>query len=275
MGIRLSLIIPTLNEEDTLPELLASLAPILPEIELVMVDGGSSDRTCEVAGRFADSLGNLVLLTTSAGRGRQIALGAEHARGNALLILHADSTASAAMLRELCAFLGRDPAVQRTYAPRLFRLRFDERSPLLRLYARLARIESITTSFGDQGLLIGRDVYRQIGPIMPLPLFEDVEFLRRARRHSTITLSEAEITTSARRFRKLGVIRTQLRNIWLMTCYLLGADIERLARNYRTRHSVEQTHMTGRTAEKRRIREKTTHPAASTLLSTTQNGEES
>ncbi len=213
-------------------------------------------------------------METSPGRGLQIATGVARSTQEGLLILHADSRPSPAMVEELSSFMALEPDRQRFYAPTLFRLRFDHDTPLLRIYARAARIESVLTSFGDQGLLIGRDTYERIGSIRPIPLFEDVDFLRRARRSATLRKSSAEITTSARRFAADGVIRTQWRNMLLLFSFLRGGDPVRLERKYRSRTYTGNSHISGRTDVEPRGHPNLVEWKTFENLSTKQNGEE-
>lgn len=233
MSSPLTIVVPTLNEEEALPILLDRLAPLLPVCELLLVDGGSSDGTESIARARCGDLPAARFLTAERGRGSQLRRGCAVATGDALLLLHADSLPSVAMLREIEAFLELDRGRRKEYEPLLFRLQFrDARFPY-RLYQWGAGRESLFTSFGDQGLLIGIETYRQIGPIEPIPLFEDVEFLRRARRRGTLRKSSSPITTSDRRFRENGPIITQLNNLRLLLLYLLGVDPGTLERGYR------------------------------------------
>ena len=113
-----------------------------------------------------------------------------------------------------------------------FRLRFDRQSRLLSLYAALTQFDSIWTSFGDQGIAMRRDFFEKIGRFPDWPLFDDVALLQTARRMTKVHSIKATVTTSARRFTKLGLMRTQLFNGWLILRYLLGASPESLARSY-------------------------------------------
>lgn len=233
----LTIIIPTLNEAGVLPGLLGRLGGLDDCAEIVVVDGGSSDTTVAVAERELEQFRRGVCIESDPGRGTQLAVGAERASGDLLCLLHADSMPSRAMIDYLRRAATAPTSTQRDHPVTLFRLRFDSRHPILRLYALFARLESFWTSFGDQGILVGRNYYRSLGGFTPLPILEDVDFLERARGRGRIGKRSEAITTSARRFRQLGPIRTQLWNLAILLRYRSGADLEQIASTYRDRGS--------------------------------------
>lgn len=220
----ISVIIPTLNEAAGLARTIAHVRAALPAAELVIADGGSTDATPTIAA----TLGARVV-PSARGRGVQLAAGAAEARGEILLFLHADTAlpAEAAAVLER-AFLS--PAVQLG----TFRLAFDSAHPFLRACAWLTRIDSVFTRFGDQGIVVRRNFFDRLGGFPPWPLFEDVEFLRRARRVTRIHSFPAHVTTSARRFRQRGPLRQQWLNARLFLRFLTGTPPETLARLYRS-----------------------------------------
>jgi len=216
----LSIVIPTLNEEQYLARCLASVRPL--GMEIVVADGGSADATAEIA-RNAGAR----VIEAPRGRGMQLHAGAEASHGETILFLHADSRLSA----DAVGVLGRvvaDPG----FRIGTFRLRFDSPRPLCRLYAWFSRFDSLWTSFGDQGIVVRRSFYRQLGGFPAWTVLEDVELLRRARRLSRIRSLPAEVTTSARRFEMNGMIRQQARNAVILLRYLLGTSPGALAALY-------------------------------------------
>ena len=220
---RLSIIIPTLDEEANLPRLLESLRPLGPfDPEIILADGGSTDATAEIGRRWG-----ACILSSERGRGKQLHRGACRASGHLLLFLHADSVLTPDAVEAIRLSLD-DPGFRSS----LFRLRFDSDQPIYRLYACFARFDSIWTTFGDQGLLIDRELYHRLGGFPPLSLFEDVIFFRKARRMEKIKKFRGEIITSSRRFRLVGPVRLQLRNLLFLTLYLMGKKPESLADRY-------------------------------------------
>ena len=194
--VRLSIVIPTLNEEEHLPQLFNALAPLRGIAEIIVSDGGSTDNTQERA-----KLYGAILQVGDQGRGGQLHRGAEIATGERLLFLHADSLLSPKAIEAIQQSL-HNPRFQIA----LFRLRFDCDDIIYRIYAFFARFDSIWTTFGDQGILINKELYEQLGGFSDLPILEDVDLLRRARRRGRIKKFSASITTSARRFEREGQV---------------------------------------------------------------------
>ena len=220
----ISVVIPTRNEAEALPETIARVRR-LPEItEIIVADGGSTDATVALA----EQLGCRVV-TGATGRGPQLRLGAEHARGDVVLLLHADTwlppEAGHAVLNCL-----RDSAVVGGGFWKVFR----EKNPLMagsraRCGLRLLLFRRI---MGDQGMFVRRETLARIGGVPPMPLMEEFELCRKLTRHGTLALASATVTTSARRFRKLGVLRTYLR-MWHVTArYYLGTPAQELQQLY-------------------------------------------
>lgn len=215
-------IVPTLNEG-------ARIGPLIDGLEragvdqIIVVDGGSSDDTlARCSGRA-----NVGALTSPKGRGAQITAGAGAAHAPILWIVHADS-APPANAGDLIRKTLRDPGV----ALGCFRLSFDDRHPLLSLYAFASRIDSAATTFGDQGFFMRRADYDAVGGAPDWPLFEDVELRRRLRPRGAVAKLDAPLVTSARRFHARGVARQQLLNGWLLLRFWAGAPPDALARIY-------------------------------------------
>lgn len=228
---RLSVVVPTWNEERCLPLLCASLGFGAPPArgrrpdELIVADGGSSDRTQELA-RAAGAR----VVACARGRGAQLACGARAASGELLWFLHADVIVQPGSVEALLAAF-EDPALtacgvrQRIDAPGAI-FRCIERAADLRV--RLGRV------YGDSGLAVRRAAYESVGGFRDLPLFEDLDLARRLRARGSIRLVEGALTrVSARRWRAEGALRRTLVN-WLMTgAWALGVAPERLVRYYR------------------------------------------
>lgn len=217
-----SVIIPALNESDTLGTCLSRMCSSLPHTEWVVVDGGSKDGTANIA----EEAGAKVVFCP-AGRGVQCNTGAADASGDILLFLHADTLLPVnAWVVLTKAF--QDPSVETGK----FRLVFDDPHPVLRLYESFSHFDSIFTSFGDQCITVRRSFFHRVGGFPAWPLFEDVAFLQRARSLTRVHTFPATVTTSARRYRQNGVVRQQLLNLWLMLRYLWGVSPGDLSRRY-------------------------------------------
>ena len=220
----LSIVIPTLNEATRLPATLAALGDG-DTAEIVIGDGGSQDATAALA-REAGAR----VLTGAQGRGAQLAAGADAARGDWLLFLHADTRLCADWRAVADAFMA-DPANRRRAGYGRFRL--DDPDPRARrLEARVAwRCRRFGLPYGDQGLLIAGDFYRALGGYRPLPLFEDVDLVRRIGRRRLVPL-EIDAVTAADRFLQAGYCRRSARNLALFSLYLMGVPPAWLARLY-------------------------------------------
>jgi rSAM/selenodomain-associated transferase 2 len=220
----ISVVIPTLNEVETLPALLddlSGLASVVP-LDVVVVDGGSSDGT----GAQAVARGARVFQAPRR-RARQLNRGAMAARGDWLLFLHADCRLGEGALTALRAALEPSAGVQAAVfrfaidLPRVWR-HFIETGQAIR--------EALSgLAYGDQGLLIRRELFEAIGGYPDLPLMEDVAMIRTLRRRTRVTQLPAPLVTSGRRYRRGGVLRTWLKHTALISLYLLGASPTRLA----------------------------------------------
>jgi rSAM/selenodomain-associated transferase 2 len=211
---------PALDEESHIGLALDSVRDLGAEV--IVVDGGSRDRTRDLA----VSLGARVM-TAPRGRGTQLIAGADAATGGTLLFMHADSTLSGRGRSALIAAIA-----DRSFQIGTFRLGFGRRHSLYVLYSWCTRFDSVWTSFGDQGIVIRRALYDRLGGFPPWGLLEDVELLRRARRLVAVRSLAGEMITSARRFERVGIIRQQLRNASIIARYLAGAHPDELARLY-------------------------------------------
>jgi rSAM/selenodomain-associated transferase 2 len=221
----IGVVIPTLNEAQTLPGLLddvRELATLLP-VDPVVVDGGSSDGT-----RAHAAAGGARVVDALRGRAIQLNRGAMVARGEWLLFLHADCRlgpdARAALLPALAPAAGVHAAVFRFAIdlPRFWR-RFIERGQAVR--------EALSgLAYGDQGLLVRRELFQSVGGYPDLPLMEDVAMIRLLRRRTRVARLAAPLVTSGRRYQQDGVLRTWLKHTALISLYMIGASPTRLAR---------------------------------------------
>ncbi len=221
--ISVTVVIPALNEEANLPDTLRSCRAA--EAEIVVVDGGSTDRTAELAVE-----GGARLLRSVPPRSIQMNAGAAAAEGRILIFLHADTRLPPDFAHQARRTLERPGT-----AAGAFHLRIDGPGAGLRVIAEAANWRSrlLQMPYGDQALFTTRDRFWSLGGFPTLPLMEDFELVRRLRRHGRIRLAAGHVRTSARRWRKLGLAQTWLVNQWVIAAYCLGVSPTRLARWYR------------------------------------------
>lgn len=224
----LSIIIPTLNAEATLARTLESLrASNAPINELLIIDGGSTDSTAEIATEHAAKL-----VVCAPGRGRQLARGAAEAQGPWMLFLHADSVLPQGWEGVVGRFLAPERHQQ---LAAYFRLDFDTQTGGARRVALLAnwRAQVLHLPYGDQGLLIHRSLYDEVGGYGPeQAIMEDVDLVRRIGPMRLKRLN-ATLQTSAQRYQVGGWWARPLRNLTCLALYLLGAPQTWLLRLYR------------------------------------------
>lgn len=190
----ISVIIPTLNEASRIGALLSALDAETYPHECIVVDGGSTDDTVDIA----EAHGARVL-RTPAGRGRQLVVGIEAAAGDILFFLHADSSFPAGGLARMAGLLAADAGS----VGGNFRLRFDGDDGFSRwLDGFYAWIRRHGFYYGDSGIFVRRSVYAAIGGIRPIALMEDYDFVRRLERAGrTICIEDPPLQSSSRRFR--------------------------------------------------------------------------
>ena len=222
----ISIIIPTLNEEENIAACLASCCTS-PNTETIVVDGGSRDRTVEIA----RSCGVRVIVSPP-GRGRQMNLGAREASAELLLFLHADTRLSPGFADSISEVLSRPGTVAGAF---LFRL--DARSPGLSLIQRVAnwRSRRFQLPYGDQAIFLKKVVFEEMGGYPEMPIMEDYEFIRRLKRKGRICTVPLPVVTSARRWIEVGVWKTTLLNWAIVIAYSLGVSPATLACWYRKR----------------------------------------
>ena len=224
--VKLSIIIPVLNEAGRIADALVALQPLRERgAEIVVVDGASTDTTAELAARGAD-----VVIRAPRGRASQQNAGAQRALGDTFLFLHSDTQLPLNADRLIADALD-DSAAQWGR----FDVRFDTDQPMLRVVATLMNARSRLTGIatGDQCLFVLRSAFEAVGGFPEVALMEDVAFSKLLRRHSAPRCLRNKVTTSARRWQKNGVWRTIFLMWGLRLAYAIGVSPTRLARWYR------------------------------------------
>ena len=220
--MRLAIVVPTLDEEDTVRRHLPAALAVADEV--IVADGGSADDTVAVA----RALGARVI-EGPPGRGGQLNRGAAAAGAGVLLFLHADTTLPERGVERI------REAVAAGAPGGAFCLRFDVDRPTQRLGSRLInwRTRWLRVPLGDQAQFATRETFERLGGFRDWPILEDLDFALRLRRLPGFTLIAEPVTTGARRFIEQGAARTVATNwlIWLL--FLCGVSPHRLARLYR------------------------------------------
>jgi rSAM/selenodomain-associated transferase 2 len=228
--MKISVIIPALNEASNIAACVSSVESQKGDFEIIVVDGGSTDRTVELIKSRA------LVITSHRGRAVQMNAGARNASGDAFLFLHADSCLHPDALIHL-----REALADSRIAGGTFTLRFDSERLMLKFYAAFTRMRFRYFHYGDQGIFVKKATFEQLGGYKEMPLMEDVDFLSRLRKKGRVILINLPVTTSARRFLKRGPVQQQLLNIFLVACYVLGVKPSTLSRLYRTNSQATHT----------------------------------
>ncbi|HUN45059.1 MAG TPA: TIGR04283 family arsenosugar biosynthesis glycosyltransferase [Stellaceae bacterium] len=221
----LSVVIPTLNAAGVLPAALASLAPARDLLrEIIVADSGSTDATAAIA-----AAAGATVVQGPRGRGAQLAAGADATTGAWLLFLHADTRLDASWRGVAERFIA-DPGNLRRAG--YFAYRLDDTAAEARRLERIVawRSRALGLPYGDQGLLLSRDFYRELGGFPPLVLMEDVALARRIGRLRLVPLAAGALTSAAR-YRR-GYAPRMLRNLLCLSLYFAGAPPRFIARLY-------------------------------------------
>ncbi len=222
-AVALTIVVPVLNEAAGIERTLQRLVPYRARgIELIVVDGGSSDATAALAGPLVDRV-----VLAPRGRAAQMNAGARAASGAGLLFLHADTRLPPAAEQLVAA------ALARRHWGR-FDVDIEGRHWMLRVIAALMNLRSRLTAIatGDQAIFVRRDTFAALGGYAELPLMEDIEFCKRLKRIGPPVNLRARAVTSGRRWEKSGVWRTIFLMWRLRLAYFCGADPRALARAY-------------------------------------------
>ena len=236
MALSVAVVIAARREAERLPLLLADLqqapggeAPCSRIHEVLVVDGESPDRTARVA-----ALAGAAVRNCSPGRGQQLALGAAQTEAPWLLFLHADVRLQPGWQQAIERALALADAPEAPPCAWWFELAIDGPGWALRLLEAAVSWRSRVGQmpYGDQGLLVSRELYQQAGGFAPLALMEDLDLVLRLRRLGRLRSLGAKLLVDGRRWHQLGVLAVSWRNWRLRRAWRRGADSLQLARQY-------------------------------------------
>jgi len=219
--MKISVIIPTLNEESHVEKTLRSIMKQEGDYEVYVVDGGSTDNTVTIAKRYT------TVINSPRGRANQMNAGARLSKGDILLFLHSDTLLPDDAFREIKKKM-RDATV----AGGSFYIAFDADNFILRGVSFITRFNFRLFHFGDQGIFVRRDVFQKLRGYKEMPIMEDYDFYKRLRTKGKVILIRMPVISSARRFTKKGVIRQLLLNKFVVLAYWAGVDIHTIKRFY-------------------------------------------
>ena len=227
----ISVVGPTLNAETHLAETLTSLVPAAVDglvREVVVADGGSSDRTLEIA----DGAG-AEIIRCETGRGAQLKAGAARARFPWLLFLNADTYLDIGWEREASLNIERVESGRRRMSAASFRFALDDEGLLPRTLETLVSLRTglLKLPYGDQGLLISRSLYDEVGGFDSLPLMEDVDLVRRLGRKRLAVLN-ARAVSGGEPYRRDGYVARMARSQACLGLYLIGVPVTTIANLY-------------------------------------------
>lgn len=223
---RISVIVPTYNEERNIKKLILYLKEIsTPNVlEILVVDCGSCDKTVELA----ESLNVKVVSSDCKGRAVQMNLGAKLAKGDILHFIHADTLPPASCFHDVIEAIGAN------YAMGCFTYKFDSNFLLLKINSYFTRFDKMWCRGGDQTLFVKRDVFEKLnGYREDYLIMEEYEFIGRARKNYNFKIIKKDAIISARKYKKNGYLRVQIANLIAFRMYRRGKPQEQIANRYR------------------------------------------
>lgn len=223
MDFKVSIIVPTLNEELVLENTLTQIQQLSPH-ELIVSDGGSTDSTSQIAKKFTH-----LVVSGPASRSLQMNYGAEKATGDLLLFLHADNRLETESYRKMIECMENTKWIGGA-----FTLCIDSKKWSINLITLLANIRAkyFGLAYGDQGFFVRKEVFSKMNGFSPLPICEDLDFYLRLRKKGSVIILNEKTHTSPRRWVKEGIAFTTARNILIAILFRLGFPPHTLTKWY-------------------------------------------
>ncbi|MDH5601440.1 MAG: TIGR04283 family arsenosugar biosynthesis glycosyltransferase [Gammaproteobacteria bacterium] len=221
-----SIIIPVLNEESSIKNLLQQLQPYRQQgHEVIVVDGGSNDDSVSISKLLADKV-----IHSEPGRAIQMNNGVAQAKSDILWFLHADTVLPLNTIEKILFYLNEE-----SHAWGRFNVKLSGSHFLFRLIEKMINLRSCLSSIatGDQGIFVKREVFERVGGYSNLPLMEDIELSKKLKKISLAVCAKETLVTSSRRWEKKGILRTVFLMWRLRLLYWLGISADKLARQYR------------------------------------------
>ena len=225
----LSIIIPVFNEQENIAQVLKNLESV-PDIEIIVVDGGSQDDTVAIAQSLNINSLNIKVIVIPAGRAKQMNAGAAIASGDSLLFLHGDTCLPSGFETLIPEALSRPKVVAGA-----FELGISGTDWKLRIVEWMVKVRShlFSLPYGDQAIFLSKQQFQNLGGFPELPIMEDFQLILKLQKQGKIHILPVKVTTSGRRWQKLGIVQTTCINQLMILGYFLGIPIEKLAQFYR------------------------------------------
>lgn len=225
----ISVIIPTLDEEASIAKTLDALSRLVNVSEIVVVDGGSADKTLEIIDNYDGSKKLKLIKLAEANRGNQLNEGTKHSSGEIFWFVHADTRPVQGCAKQIKELMRYDQV-----AGGSFKIIFDGKGNWARFLTWLyPQLRSIGLVYGDSAFFVRRETYEKIGGFRNLPLFEDVDLYKRVLKKGQFVYVDLPVTTSARRFENGSFIWTFLRWSIFQGMYWIGVPPRLMARKYK------------------------------------------
>lgn len=221
----LSIIVPTYNEENSILDLLVHLSDAIgPSDELLVVDGGSSDKTISIV----EENGFTCLKSPKKGRAAQMNFGAEKSTGEVLYFVHADTFPPATFRDDI------KEALTQGYESGCYRYRFDKNHPLLKINAYCTRFDRLMCRGGDQTLFIKRDLFDELGGFREdFMIMEDYDLIQKIQSRAGFRIIPKNATVSARKYDNNGYFRVNFANLVIFMMYFAGLSQETMVHAYK------------------------------------------